>query len=375
MALSCASGLPWQGFRTRPAKVLYIGPEGFYGLIRRQLAWEQSNGVVEPVEIAYWPRAVNFYEDLATPLKALEDQQFRPDLIIIDTLQRASAGADENSVKDMGRVFGNLTSFLEKLAGERPPTCLIIHHDTKDGRNFRGSSAIFGAVDGMLSAEAKGDRQVTLTCDAFREGESFKPMQVLFHPAVYVMTEDGGQTEIAVRAQVTQEDRFEEINAMPLESIKVPQWSEDQRAVMEVLRPGGLRFNEVADATGLTKSHQRVRNALKSLAAKGVVLEPDARGGVYTLYGTMAPMTPVKVVGRVGRMMVWVVWSGPGPRTPDLPDRRLTSLVWSFRQTRPTRPNLWLNRCPVTQTRWLNRCRLTPIMVWWRLKATLYLVH
>lgn len=307
MALSCACGLPWQGLKTRNATVLYVGPEGFFGLIRRQRAWEQSNSHEEPVPIAYWQVPVNFNSQESTKeaLAALQEQEVRPDFIVVDTLQRASVGADENSVKDMGQVFDNLNAFLGELAApdtERPPTCLIIHHDTKDGRGFRGSSSIFGAVDGMLSAESK-DGVVMLSCDAFREGEAFQPIRVLFHPAVKVMTEDGWQTEVAVRAHVTQDDRLDDLLNRPASEIKPPRNLSDQTEVTKVLAErGSARFTDLQNATGLSKG--RLTRALAGLESAGQVNKgqgKDAKEGMYTLNG----------IGSGG-----LVRFGPGPKDP-----------------------------------------------------------
>src|SRR5258707_11740461 len=101
MGLSCASGARWQGFKTRKAKVLYIGPEGFFGLIRRHRAWEQAN--TEPAVVAYWSISVNFFQrpSVEEAIASIEAQEWRPHFILIDTLHRSPVGADENSVKCM----------------------------------------------------------------------------------------------------------------------------------------------------------------------------------------------------------------------------------------------------------------------------------
>lgn len=301
MALSCASGLPWQGLPTRPATVLYIGPEGFFGLIRRQRAWEQSNSQKD-VPVAYWPVPVNFYQKMSIEeaLTALREQGCRPDFIVIDTLQRASVGADENSVKDMGQVFDNLNLFLGKLADPetgRAPTCLIIHHDTKAGGAFRGSTSIFGAVDGMLSAERRNE-DTFLCCDAFREGEPFSDLRMVFHGAVNVATEDGWQTEIAVRAHLTQQDRFDELVNTPAEKIQPPKWSSDQQKVLEVLERGPARFTDLARETGL--NNPRVKKAIDALIEAGQINKGEgrnAREGMYMLNGTIRPIQKTGMIG------------------------------------------------------------------------------
>jgi len=282
MALSCAARQPWQGLEVRPATVLYIGAEGFFGLIRRHKAWEQSNTAGQ-VEIGYWKYPVNFFSGVvAVPIAALEAQGFRPDFIIVDTLQRASVGADENSVRDMGRVFDNMREFFDRLSDpvtKRPPTGLIVHHDTKAGDGtYRGSSTIFGDVDAMITSKLVEDR-VVLSCDAIRDGEAFSPMTILFHKAVSIMTEDGWQTEIAVKANITPEERSELARLLKssdtLDDLK-KKGEVDFPTVLKALKDGPLNNGALEKMTELTPS--RLSKALRGLQEAGHVEEvPELR--------------------------------------------------------------------------------------------------
>jgi len=324
MALSSATGSKWQGRSVRQCNVLYICPEGFFGLIRRQRAWERSNAT-QPAEVLYLSDAVNFFEESSVKLAvgALKAQHFHPHFIVVDTLQRASVGANENAAQDMGKVFENLMAFVNTfadLATGRPATCLIIHHDTKDGHNFRGSTAIFGAVDGMLAA-ARINENVVLSCDAFREGEPFEPFPISFHAAVAVETEDGQQSEIAVMSNVSPEDVFNRVNAELIDPIK-----HDENKVLTTLQSGPQRFSELSKTTSL--SNKRLSNALDKLKARNMVTQAeggDGRGQPYCLVKADTPPGDDVGIGAVG--------SGVNPRN------RTEPTLLHMAGTEPNRPH------------------------------------
>jgi hypothetical protein len=134
VACVVTAGVPWCGFPTRKLRVLYVGAEGFFGLLRRETAWSKVHGVA--VELQYFRRPINFFDlaSVTTALTALKQQCFVPDLIIIDTLARSMVGVDESTTKDMSKVFDLIDTFRHAL---QEPTFILVHHGTKDGL-YRG---------------------------------------------------------------------------------------------------------------------------------------------------------------------------------------------------------------------------------------------
>lgn len=65
------------------------------------------------------------------------------DIVVIDTLGRATIGSEENSATAMNEVMHNAAT----IAKELDCYVLIIHHAKKDGTEIRGNSAIEGALD------------------------------------------------------------------------------------------------------------------------------------------------------------------------------------------------------------------------------------
>jgi hypothetical protein len=103
MACAIATGKQWCGIPTQKAKVLYVVGEGFYGILRRQAAWEKLHGCSVGDNLRYFRVPVNFFSEVEViaALKALKDQGFEPDFIVIDTLARSMSGGNENDTGDM----------------------------------------------------------------------------------------------------------------------------------------------------------------------------------------------------------------------------------------------------------------------------------
>src|SRR5262249_34444 len=88
--------------------------------------------------------APNFTDDAQAARLREQLTAIKPGVVFVDTLARVTAGADENSGKDMGKV-------LEHCAAIRKATgalVIIIHHSGKDqARGARGWSGMRAAVD------------------------------------------------------------------------------------------------------------------------------------------------------------------------------------------------------------------------------------
>ena len=203
MGCALATGKDWCGFATQPAKVLYIVGEGFYGILRRQAAWEKLHGCLAGDNLRYLRVPVNFFEELEVDaaIRALKEQGFEPDFIIIDTLARSMSGGNENDTGDMSIVFNLIEKFrtcLNDLGSNAG--ILLIHHTTKDGFNYRGSSVQGGAVDGLIESKSEG-LVITLTSHGFKDAEPFETFQVRCE-STPVETEDGYQDILVVKDRV-----------------------------------------------------------------------------------------------------------------------------------------------------------------------------
>lgn len=155
IAAKMALGCDWFGFSTSPGAVLYIALEGEQGFHDRIKAWEAYNEIVMPpfVRFMYNKIAITDAKAVAKLADAIKTCDDHTQLVIIDTLNRASPGADENSSKDMGQIIAGASALQSSIGG----LVLLIHHDGKDAtRGLRGHSSLLGALDVALKVEHVG---------------------------------------------------------------------------------------------------------------------------------------------------------------------------------------------------------------------------
>lgn len=90
-------------------------------------------------------------------------------VIIIDSLADIMSGKDENSVKDVQPVF----LALRKISEKTQSAIIVIHHKNKNG-GYRGSSAIKGAVDLLLTVKKSGSNGIEFNIEKTRDTEPYK---------------------------------------------------------------------------------------------------------------------------------------------------------------------------------------------------------
>jgi hypothetical protein len=208
MACAIATGTAWCGFATTKGKVLYIGCEGFLGLLRRQAAWEKMHGVEAGDDLQLLRVPINFHEDaeVTQALTALKAQGFEPDFIVIDTLARSMSGGKENVTEDMTKVFEQMDHFRAELLRQQiqefwsDAGMIIIHHADKKGLDYRGSSIIKGFVDAMIMVTTDG-LEITLSSKGYKDAADFETFTVRCE-SISVDTEEGPEGVLAVKERV-----------------------------------------------------------------------------------------------------------------------------------------------------------------------------
>lgn len=136
-------------------RVTLFALEGKDGLRKRVEAWEQHNATSFPQDVTYvidsFALADDEEVDRAVRKIAIEGGT---DVVIIDTLNRASALADENRSADMGKLIRGATRLQEEL------DCLVVlvHHTGKDeSRGPRGHSSMLAALDVVVEVHRSDD--------------------------------------------------------------------------------------------------------------------------------------------------------------------------------------------------------------------------
>lgn len=159
MACALASGQEsWRGRDVGPwgpTTVYLLAGEGAGQIPARIDAWAEHHGVdvadlTDTFKIL--PRVPDLYAGgpgfEAVLAQAAVD---KPVLIIVDTLRRASGGADQNASRDMGLVVDRLHRLQEASGG----TVLVIAHTDKGDNDTRGASNIEDDADFVLHVRRK----------------------------------------------------------------------------------------------------------------------------------------------------------------------------------------------------------------------------
>ncbi len=188
LAVSMAAGLPWMGKWKveKPRKVLYFISEGqrkFFSRVEAAVngMGERGHDVKEVFRLVdenliictevpqlfeknsdrHAKKYLEFWQQIGSPTI---------DFIFIDTLHRASVGAEENSSKDAGVVVDVITWLQNQI----DCAACFVHHSNKSG-GYRGSTAYRGAVDFCFKVEGVHREPRTLIIDKLKDEEPNGP--------------------------------------------------------------------------------------------------------------------------------------------------------------------------------------------------------
>ena len=182
LALSIATGTPFNGAATRQGSVLYFAPEGSTGIGIRRDAWKAQNGW-ENKFVPFYSRGGSFSftsqkdRDYLADLLAFA-HDFAPRLVIFDTLGQSLGDADENSASDINKI----ARFLNDLKLSHDCSFLWVDHSGHESKRARGSSAKGGALDFEYFVKRKGD-QIEVTNTKMKDGPRSKPFTMEATPS------------------------------------------------------------------------------------------------------------------------------------------------------------------------------------------------
>ena len=175
--LSCAiaRGLPWFELDVVQSGVAYIATEGNLSL---RLQAYLAHHKLEPSalrNLRVLGSAVNLLDgatdvsDLISSLCDLKQEWGGIALVVIDTLNRAMPGGNENASEDMGAMVAAAGRIKDALG------CFVlyVHHSGKDeSKGSRGHSSLKAAADVEISIEQNGSGVRVISAAKVRDAES-----------------------------------------------------------------------------------------------------------------------------------------------------------------------------------------------------------
>lgn len=180
--LSMAAGRNWLGKPTVPCRTAYALGEGKSSLLKRVQAWIRYNQLTEEELVLLNQRFRVTFDVPQLASKASTDnfladltkEDFKPDVIAIDTFARSIVGLDENDAKDTGLWIESADRLRQLGFG-----VIFLHHTKKNtefGVQYRGSTAIMGAMDTAMTL-VRDEHFCTLTVTKQKDHDEGPPMR------------------------------------------------------------------------------------------------------------------------------------------------------------------------------------------------------
>lgn len=150
MCMSVATGRPWLGetiHQTGPA--IYCSLEGAYTLGPRYAGWLTANGLHGADQLYTWGDRLNLLDERVLGEFGGLLAEVKPLLVVIDTLSKATPGAEENGSEFGSAVYQAMAHFRDCSDGG---TILAVHHSghSAAGRG-RGHSSLEDDIDVVIS--------------------------------------------------------------------------------------------------------------------------------------------------------------------------------------------------------------------------------
>jgi hypothetical protein len=170
LAAAGGEGREWFGYGVKGGqRWVYLALEGKAGIQRRVAAWERhrERPFPEGVRFAFDPFKLTSPADVRA-LAAAVEAYGGADVVVVDTLNRATPGADENSSVDTGLAI-EAAQQLQAMTGG---LVLLVHHSGKDAtKAMRGHSSLFAAMDAVIKVTKTDDGRREWSAEKVKDGE------------------------------------------------------------------------------------------------------------------------------------------------------------------------------------------------------------
>lgn len=156
LAMAVARGEPWFGRQVRKGGVIYQAGESAVGVRRRRFpAYRQFYDVAkQPLDVVLLERPVDFYSSDEQVDQFIDECKYWASrfkeplkLIVIDTFNKATPGANENDGKDMGMVLAR----CDRVRVATGAHVQLVHHLNAGGTKARGHTSLFGNVENVIT--------------------------------------------------------------------------------------------------------------------------------------------------------------------------------------------------------------------------------
>ena len=150
--------------------VLFNALEGAYGLKNRIDGWCKYWSKEHPdnFSVLEGNPVLNNDDSVDEYIEYLQSINFKDGVLFIDTYNQATPSMNENDAGATGQVMANCQRIIQVTGA----TIFLIHHSGKsEDSEYRGSSAIMGAMDTMIGVKSTGKDWYEWTIKKIKDGE------------------------------------------------------------------------------------------------------------------------------------------------------------------------------------------------------------
>jgi hypothetical protein len=188
MVLALTCGSEWFGRKTMLSAVLYINLESSRGIQGRLKAWAKEQGKPLPANLSF---IIDDF-DLQNPghVRAIIAVAPKNGVVIIDTLNRAAPGSDENASRDRGILIKACADIQRATGG----LVVLVSHAGKDkAQGLRGHSSLYAALDAVIQIDRRSDGSRCMRLEKVKEGTDGDVHNFRLKPVVIGTDPDGNE--------------------------------------------------------------------------------------------------------------------------------------------------------------------------------------
>ena len=204
MACCIATGKDYHGRQVQAGPVVYVCGEGSNGIARRLKAWQIANGISlndQPLYVSTMPAALLDTVNLSAVMKAIDQTECKPVMVVLDTIARNFGPGDENSTQDMTRFVGS----CDQIRTAYNCTVALVHHTGhQEQSRGRGSSVLNGAIDASFRVSREDSGPVLVENTKQKDAVPPEPFAFRFESVeLGFLNDDGSPATSAVLAPCT----------------------------------------------------------------------------------------------------------------------------------------------------------------------------
>jgi len=263
MALSIAHGRQWRSRDVVKSAVIYLASEGFGGMGQRLRGWYQHNKVLDHCDLRFIRVPVDFLqtEEIEKLIRTINLADLNVSLIVIDTVARSFSG-DENSAQEMGSFIKACSA----LSAATDAAVMGVHHSSKDrsrGLQLRGSSALLGAVDTVISVDKDENGIIDVKIEKQKDAIEAEPIKLalqevaIFGGSSAVLIDVDSEAEpdrrpnLSAREIIALDALTNLLNDLRLQEVSVAQWHDAHKEkAPDTTRPNRSKARDALQLKG-----------------------------------------------------------------------------------------------------------------------------